>query len=66
MKYIALLRQLLAPAPAEPAAPPARVHRGEVEFSSGCDHLGEEFDPPAKLTPDEVERMCGRPLRVLA
>ena len=41
------------------------VHRGEHELCAGFDHLGEDRDPPRKLSADEVERMCGRPLRVI-
>ncbi|MFK5600242.1 hypothetical protein ACFZ8E_25065 [Methylobacterium sp. HMF5984] len=65
-RYVTLLRELLAPAPAAPVDDDAPiVHRGEHELCAGFDHLGEDRDPPRKLSADEVERMCGRPLRVL-
>ncbi|WP_375453731.1 hypothetical protein [uncultured Methylobacterium sp.] len=64
-RYVALLRELLAPAPVEPVDDAPIVHRGEAEMFAGCAHLGEDRDPPAKLSAAEVERMCGRPLRVV-
>ena len=64
-RYVALLRDLLAPAPVEPVEAVPLVHRDEDELCAGFDHLGEPCDPPAKLSAAEVERMCGRPLRVI-
>lgn len=64
-RYVTLLRELLSPVPAAPIEDVPIVHRGEHELCAGFDHLGEERDPPRKLSAAEVERMCGRPLRVI-
>lgn len=63
VKYIALLRRLLAPlgvpAPRPESAPIAVVHRDDVEICAGPAHLGLPSAPPAKLSPEDAQRFFG-------